>query len=303
MIYTVTFNPSLDYVVDVPDVAMNNINRTTGERIVPGGKGINMSAVLTNFGVDTRAISFVAGFTGDALKNLLAERNINADYINVESGMTRINVKIRSNGETEINGKGPEVTNAHVSVLYEKLDYLDDADVLVLAGSLPNTLSDTTYMEIMERLDYKNIKVVIDAEKKLVLNTLKFRPFLIKPNTKELGDMFDVTITSREETVEYAKKLMDMGARNVLVSMGKDGAMLLTEDGNIYEAKAPAGEVKNTVGAGDAMVAGFLAGYTKTENFDKAFKLGICAGSASAFSDDYATKEATEALFKENFPA
>lgn len=301
MIYTVTFNPSLDYIVDVPGVVMNNINRTTGENVIPGGKGINMSVVLTNYGIDTRALAFTAGFTGEALKNLLAERNVNADYINVENGMTRINVKVRSNGETEINGKGPDIGMQHVSVLYEKLDYLDSDDYLVLAGSIPESLPDTTYMDIMERLDYKNMKIVVDAERELVMKSLTYKPFLTKPNAKELGDMFGVTIETKEEILTYAKKLQEMGSRNVLVSMGSNGAMLLAEDGSVYEAKAPKGEVRNSVGAGDAMVAGFLTGYIETENYYEAFKLAVCSGSASAFSEEFATREAANALMKENF--
>lgn len=301
MIYTVTFNPSLDYIVDVPGVVMDDINRTTGERIIPGGKGINMSVVLTNYGIDTRAIAFTAGFTGEALKNLLADRKVNADYINVQNGMTRINVKVRSNGETEINGQGPDVNMQHVSALYEKLDYLDSDDYLVLAGSVPESLPDTTYMEIMERLDYKNMNIVVDAEKDLVLKALTYKPFLTKPNAKELGEMFGVEIKSKEDAITYGKKLMEMGSRNVLISMGGDGAILLAEDGSVFEANAPKGEIKNTVGAGDAMVAGFLTGYIETENYYEAFKLAVCSGSASAFSEEFATREAANKLIAENF--
>ena len=301
MIYTVTFNPSLDYIIDVPNVVMGKINRTTYENIIPGGKGINMSIVLTNLGIDTRAIAFTAGFTGEALKNLLNERKINSDFINVNSGMTRINVKVRSNGETEMNGKGPDVTEGHVAELYEKLDYLDSDDYLVLAGSVPDSLSDTTYMDIMERLDYKKMKIVVDAEKALVLKALVYKPFLVKPNVHELGDMFGVTISGKDEVTEYGRKLLDMGAQNVLVSMGKDGAILIAQDGNIYEAKAPQGTVKNSVGAGDAMVAGFLAGYIETKDYYEAFKLAVCAGSANAFTEEFATRDEIEALLKDNF--
>lgn len=301
MIYTVTFNPSLDYVLDVPDIVRNSVNRTTNEKVIPGGKGINMSIVLTNYGMDTRALTFTAGFTGDALKKLIDDRNINADYINVENGMTRINVKVRSNGETEINGKGPDIGMAHVSTLYEKLDYLDSDDYLVLAGSIPKSLSDTVYRDIMERLDYKKMNIVVDAEKELVKNTLSCKPFLVKPNTKELGDMFGVAIETKDDMIAYGRKLQDMGARNVLISMGGDGAILLAEDGTMYEADAPKGEVKNSVGAGDAMVAGFLTGYIEKEDYYEAFKFALCSGSASAFSEEFATREATEALMREHF--
>lgn len=301
MIYTVTFNPSLDYVVDVPDIVKNSVNRTTNEKVIPGGKGINMSVVLTNYGMDTRALAFTAGFTGDALKKLIDDRNVNADYINVENGMTRINVKVRANGETEINGKGPDIGMEHVSTLYEKLDYLDGDDYLVLAGSIPKSLSDTVYRDIMERLDYKKMNIVVDAERELVKNALEFKPFLVKPNTKELGDMFGVAIDKKDDIIFYGKKLQDMGARNVLISMGADGAIMLAEDKNIYEADAPKGEVKNSVGAGDAMVAGFLTGYIEKEDYYEAFKFALCSGSASAFSEEFATREATEALMRENF--
>lgn len=290
MVYTVTFNPSLDYIVDVPNVVMDSINRTTYENIIPGGKGINVSIVLTNLGIDTRAIAFTAGFTGEALRNLLAERNINADFINVESGMTRINVKIRSNGETEMNGKGPDVLEQHVSSLYEKLDYLDSDDYLVLAGSVAESLPDTTYMDIMERLAYKNMKIIVDAEKELVLKALPYRPFLVKPNIHELGEMFGVIIKDKADIVKYANELRRLGAENVLVSRGKDGAILITADEQIYETDAPKGVVKNSVGAGDAMVAGFLAGYINTGDYSEAFKLAVGAGSANAFTEEFATK-------------
>ncbi|MGN0436038.1 MAG: 1-phosphofructokinase [Wujia sp.] len=301
MVYTVTFNPSLDYIVDVTDVVMGEVNRTSHENILPGGKGINMAVVLNHFGVDTRAVAFTAGFTGEALKNLLQDRNINSDFIDVNEGMTRINVKVRSNGETEINGKGPVITQQSVGVLYEKLDYLDSEDYLILAGSIPASLPDTTYMEIMERLDYKKINIIVDAEKNLVLKALPYRPFLVKPNIHELGDMFDVTISGKDDIYKYAGQLMEKGARNVLVSMGGDGAILFAEDGQVYEAAAPKGDIKNSVGAGDAMVAGFLAGYIQTGDYGYAFKLGVCSGSASAFSEEYATKEDALKLLKENF--
>lgn len=301
MIYTVTFNPSLDYILDLSELNMNHVNRTSAERILPGGKGINVSIVLHNLGVDNKAICFTSGFTGDALKTLLQQRNMNADFINISQGLTRINVKLRSGGETEINGQGPEIKSEDIAELYEKLGYLDEEDYLVLAGSLPDTMSKSTYMDIMQMLQYNNSKIIVDATGELLLNVLPYKPFLIKPNNHELGNLFGVEVNTREDAVKYAKKLIEKGARNVLVSMSASGAVMVTEDGDVYEADAPQGEVKNSVGAGDAMLAGFLAGYIKYEDFDKAFKLGICAGSASAFSEEMATRDEVMKLYEENF--
>ncbi len=301
MIYTVTFNPSLDYILDLSELNMNHVNRTSAERILPGGKGINVSIVLHNLGVDNKAICFISGFTGDALKTLLQQRDMNADYINISQGLTRINVKLRSGGETEINGQGPEIKSEDIAELYEKLGYLDEEDYLVLAGSLPDTMSKSTYMDIMQMLQYNNSKIIVDATGELLLNVLPYKPFLVKPNNHELGNLFGVEVNTREDAVKYAKKLIEKGARNVLVSMSASGAVMVTEDGNVYEADAPHGEVKNSVGAGDAMLAGFLAGYIKYGDFDKAFKLGICAGSASAFSEEMATRDEVMKLYEENF--
>lgn len=301
MIYTVTFNPSLDYILDLSELNMNHVNRTSAERILPGGKGINVSIVLHNLGVDNKAICFTSGFTGDALKTLLQQRDMNADFINISQGLTRINVKLRSGGETEINGQGPEIKSEDIAELYEKLGYLDEEDYLVLAGSLPDTMSKSTYMDIMQMLQYNNSKIIVDATGELLLNVLPYKPFLIKPNNHELGNLFGVEVNTREDAVKYAKKLIEKGARNVLVSMSALGAVMVTEDGDVYEADAPQGEVKNSVGAGDAMLAGFLAGYIKYEDFDKAFKLGICAGSASAFSEEMATRDEVMKLYEENF--
>ena len=301
MIYTVTFNPSLDYILDLSELNMNHVNRTSAERILPGGKGINVSIVLHNLGVDNKAICFTSGFTGDALKTLLQQRDMNADFINISQGLTRINVKLRSGGETEINGQGPEIKSEDIAELYEKRGYLDEEDYLVLAGSLPDTMSKSTYMDIMQMLQYNNSKIIVDATGELLLNVLPYKPFLIKPNNHELGNLFGVEVNTREDAVKYAKKLIEKGARNVLVSMSASGAVMVTEDGDVYEADAPQGEVKNSVGAGDAMLAGFLAGYIKYEDFDKAFKLGICAGSASAFSEEMATRDEVMKLYEENF--
>lgn len=300
MIYTVTFNPSLDYVVNVPSFETGRVNRTIDETIFPGGKGINVSIVLNNLGIDNKALGFTAGFTGDALKNLLNKRGVNNDFIPVDSGMTRINVKLRSDEETEINGQGPKITTQHIGVIYEKLDYLDEDDYLVLAGSIPDSLPNSVYMDIMQRLHDKNIKIIVDATGELLLNALQYKPFLVKPNIHELGEMFGVTITDKNEVIEYGKKLMNMGARNVLVSMAAEGAVLLAENEIIYQAEAPRGELKNSVGAGDAMVAGFIAGYINKDDYEEAFKMGIYTGSASAFSEELATKEEILELMKNN---
>ena len=296
MVYTVTFNPSLDYILDVPELEMSQVNRTTGEKIYPGGKGINVSIVLDNLGIDNKAICFTAGFTGDALKRLLELRKINADCIDIENGMTRINVKLRSGGETEINGQGPEIKYQYISALYEKLDYLDSEDYLVLAGSLPDKMPNTTYSDIMQRLQDNKIKIIVDATGELLTKALEYKPFLVKPNNKELGKIFGVEISDRDTAVEYGKKLMEMGAQNVIVSMASEGAVMITGDGQVYTSKAPEGEVINSVGAGDSMLAGFLAGYIEKQDFEAAFKMGVSTGSASAFSEEFPTRAEAEAL-------
>lgn len=301
MIYTVTFNPSLDYVVTVSDFALGRVNRAASERILPGGKGINVSIVLNNLGVENKAIGFAAGFTGEVLKSLLKERGINSDFITLDEGTTRINVKLRAGLETEVNCQGPVVKEQYIGTLYEKLDYLDEDDYLVLAGSIPDTMPKSVYMDIIERLQDNGSKVIVDATGELLLNVLPYKPFLIKPNQAELGALFNVEINEEEEVISYGKKLIEMGARNVLVSMAADGAILLAEDGNIYKSKAPQGSVKNSVGAGDSMLAGFLAGYIESENYEKALRMGICTGSASAFSEDLATKEEVCALLGKEF--
>ncbi len=297
MVYTVTFNPSLDYVVSVPDYETGRVNRAASERILPGGKGINVSIVLTNLGIDNKAIGFTAGFTGEVLRTLLKERGINSDFIALEEGLTRINIKLTDN-ETEINCQGPVVSQQYIGALYEKLDYLDEEDFLVLAGSIPDTMPKSAYMDILQRLQDNGLKVIVDATGALLLNVLSYKPFLIKPNNFELEEMFGVEVKTKEDVITYGQKLKDMGARNVLVSRAGDGAILIAEDGNIYESEAPNGVVKNAVGAGDSMLAGFLAGYIAGGDYEKALKMGICAGSASAFSDELATKEEIEKLLE-----
>lgn len=301
MIYTVSFNPSLDYVLDVPGFKTGAVNRTVNENILPGGKGINVSIVLNNLGVENKALGFTAGFTGDALKKLLEEKGVNSDFIHLKHGMTRINVKLRGKEETEINGQGPLIKEHHISGLYEKLGYLGEDDILVLAGSIPDSMPKSAYMDIMQLLQEKNIRIVVDATRELLMNVLPYNPFLIKPNNHELGEIFNVEITDKDDVIRYGKKLMEQGARNVLVSMAGDGAVLLAEDGRIYQAPAPKGELKNSVGAGDSMVAGFIAGYLESRSYEKAFQMGVCTGSASAFSEDLATKEEVLELLEKNF--
>lgn len=291
MIYTVTFNPSLDYVVRMKEFATGEINWTQQEHIYPGGKGNNVSVVLSNLGVKSRALGFKAGMTGDSLEKMLKEHGIDTDFIALEKGFTRINVKINAGEETAVNGQGPAIPPEAITLLYEKLDRLEREDILVLAGSIPNTLSGDIYEKIMERLCGRGIRFVVDAAKELLVNVLKYRPFLIKPNNYELGDIFGKTLKTEEEIVFYAGKLQEQGAGNVLVSMAEEGAILLTEEKEIYRSLPPRGEVVNSAGAGDSMVAGFLAGYLDTGNMEKAFRLGLAAGSASAFCSWLAERE------------
>lgn len=294
MIYTITFNPSLDYIVSVENFATGKVNRATDERILPGGKGINVSQVLTNLGVENIALGFVAGFTGAQLEHLLNEKGIRQEFIQLENGMTRINVKLRS--ETEINGQGPLVSRKDAAKLLEKIKTCLSTDTLVLAGSIPKGISQDVYTDILAICNEKGIRTVVDTSGTLLWNALEYRPFLIKPNHHELGEVFGQELSTREEIILCARKLQEKGARNVLVSRGGEGAVLLAEDGHVYESEAPKGEVINTVGAGDSMVAGFLAGYIAQESYTEALKLGICAGSASAFSEELATRDAVEFL-------
>ncbi|MDD6215402.1 MAG: 1-phosphofructokinase [Roseburia sp.] len=300
MIYTVTFNPSLDYIVTVKDFTCGVVNRTCDEIIYPGGKGINVSMVLKNLGYENTALGFLSGFTGEKIQALLKEKGVATDFIPVETGMSRINVKLRSNEETEINGQGPKIEEKHIQELYRKLDELKDGDVLVLAGSIPDVMPGSMYMDIMKHLSDRKLKIVVDATKDLLVNVLEYHPFLIKPNNHELGEIFNVTLEKKDEVVEYAKRLQGKGARNVLVSMAGEGAVLVTENGEVYKADAPKGILKNSVGAGDSMVAGFLAGYLEKENYKDAFAMGVCTGSASAFSEELATKEEVAALLEKN---
>ena len=296
MIYTVTFNPSLDYIVTVDNFTTGRVNRTTTEFMYPGGKGINVSIVLKNLGYDNIALGLEAGFTGEEIIRRISDMGIIHDFIHVDNGLSRINVKIRSDNESEINGQGPAIEADHINKLYQRFDKLKNGDILVLAGSIPTVMPDSMYMDIMKYLKGRNIKIVVDATKDLLVNVLEYRPFLIKPNNHELGEIFGVELKTRDEVVEYAKRLQKMGAVNVLVSMAGEGAVLVAEDGSIFKTPAPKGVVKNSVGAGDSMVAGFIAGYLNSGNYVEAFKMGVCTGSASAFSDKLATKAEVEAL-------
>lgn len=298
MIYTVTFNPSLDYIVNVDHFKTGVVNRITKEIIFPGGKGINVSMVLQNLGFDTTALGFMAGFTGKEIVRLLDERGVKSSFINVAEGNSRINLKMRSDEETEINGQGPRITEENIKELYAQLDTLQKGDILVLAGSIPDTLPQSMYMDIMKYLDGKGIDIAVDATKKLLMNVVPHKPFLIKPNNHELGEIFGKELTDKDEIIEYAKKLQEMGARNVIVSMAGDGAVFVAENGETYKAESPKGKLVNSVGAGDSMVAGFIAGYLETGSYKEAFRKGLCTGSASAFSEELATKAEVEELIK-----
>lgn len=299
MIYTITLNPALDYIVSVKELKMGMTNRTQEETILPGGKGINVSLVLNNLGLDTTALGFVAGFTGEEIKRRLEEAGCRTEFITLSEGFCRINVKIKNVDGMEINGKGPHIDAESLTRLMERLEALEAGDVLVLAGSIPATLPDSVYKDICEKLANRGIMIVVDATKDLLLNVLPCKPFLIKPNHHELGEIFDVTLRTAEEVMPYAVKLREMGARNVLVSMAGEGAVLAAADGGLYKRSAPEGELVNAVGAGDSMVAGFLAGYLKTKDYEEAFKMGLACGSASAFSENLATKEEVEKLLRQ----
>lgn len=299
MIYTVTFNPSLDYIVSVEDFKLGLTNRTSSELLLPGGKGLNVSMVLGNLGIENTALGFMAGFTGEEIIRRVEEMGVRADFIPVADGISRINLKLKSIDGTEINGSGPAIRESDVLRLMEKLDVLGDGDILALAGSIPNSMPDDIYKRIMERLDGKNVRIAVDATKDLLVNALSYRPFLVKPNNHELGEIFGVTLTKREEVIPYAKKMRDMGAENVLVSMAGEGAALAAADGKVYEAPAPKGKLLNGVGAGDSMVAGFIAGWMEKKDYKHAFYMGIAAGSASAFSELLATKKEIEAVYQQ----
>lgn len=297
MVYTVTFNPAIDYVVHTGKMKLGATNRSEREEMYFGGKGINVSIVLRELGIASKALGFTAGFTGEAIEKGLADMGIDTDFVRLDNGNSRINVKIKSAEETELNGQGPHIDDKAIEALFEKLDKLTDGDTLILAGSIPSSLPSDIYQRILERLSGKNIKSVVDATKDLLLNVLQYKPFLVKPNNHELGEMFGLELTTDEDIEKYARKLQDMGAVNVLISMAGDGAMLIDEQGKMHRCGVCKGTVKNSVGAGDSMVAGFTAGSLQGD-YEYALKLGTAAGGATAFSDGLATKETIAELLK-----
>ncbi len=298
MIYTVTFNPAVDYVVRTPQMKMGEVNRSSSEEIFFGGKGINVSVVLAELGIRSKALGFVAGFTGRAIEEGIADKGVTSDFVHLEKGFSRINVKIKSDEETELNGQGPVISETDIAKLYSKLDELSEGDTIVLAGSIPNSLPADIYEKILAYLAPKNVRAVVDATGKLLMNVLKYKPFLVKPNNHELGEMFGVKLKTYDDIVMYANKLREMGAKNVLVSMAGDGAVLVDEQGNVHSCGVCKGTVVNSVGAGDSMVAGFIAGCEKGD-YDYALKLGTAAGGATAFSLGLAQREFIDVLFSQ----
>lgn len=301
MIYTVTFNPSLDYTVSVDDFQLGKTNRTKKEQMLPGGKGINVSTVLQNLGITNTALGFVAGFSGREIVRLTEESGFYCDFITVPDGYSRINVKMTDFDGTEINGIGPVIGNDAVEELMAKLRLLREGDILVLAGSIPGSMPDSIYRDILAELEGKGVLYVVDATKDLLLNVLPYHPFLIKPNNHELGEIFGVEIKKREDVEPYARKLQEMGARNVLVSMAGSGAVLLDEQQKVHMLPAPKGVLVNAVGAGDSMVAGFIAGWLEKKDYRHAFYMGLAAGSASAFSENLATREEVARVYQKSF--
>mgnify|MGYP000143442875 CR=1 FL=1 len=299
MIYTVTFNPSLDYIVSVNNFQLGMTNRTATEMMLPGGKGINVSIVLKNLGLENTALGFVAGFTGREIVSKVRELGFQSEFIELDEGWSRINIKMKDFDGTEINGQGPAISGAALQALLEKLDGLKEGDVLVLAGSIPASIPETIYAEIMKRLDGKGVLTVVDATNDLLMEVLPYHPFLIKPNNHELGEIFGVKIGNKADVIMYAKKMQEKGARNVLVSMAGEGAVLAAADGKVYLAPAPKGKLVNGVGAGDSMVAGFLTGWLKRQDYREAFHMGIATGSASAFSEYLAGREQVEDVYRQ----
>lgn len=298
MIYTVTLNPSIDYMLFLDSLKTGITNRTQGEEYYIGGKGINVSCVLAELGAKSTALGFVAGFTGDAIEKGLKSPKITTDFVSLKDGISRINIKIKAELETEINCQGPPVDKASLLALYDKIDNVRDGDTIVLAGSVPKTLPDDIYEKILERICGKDVKIVVDATKKLLANSLKFKPFLIKPNLQELCELFETEIKTEQDVLEYAKELQKKGAKNVLVSLGKDGALFLDENGEVYKTSTVEGKPINTVGSGDSMVAGFIAGYLNTQDYAYALRLGTACGNATALSKGLATAEKIEEMLR-----
>ena len=298
MIYTVTFNPSLDYIVSVENFQLGLTNRTSSELMLPGGKGVNVSTVLMNLGIENTALGFAAGFVGDEIVRQMEEMGVQNGFIRIEEGVSRINLKLKSIDGMEINGQGPVISPEHVEELMKQLDRLGEGDVLFLSGSIPASMPDDAYQKIMERLDGRGVQIVVDATRDLLMKVLEYHPFLIKPNNHELGEIFDVELRTREEVIPYAKKLQEKGAVNVLVSMAGEGAVLIDANGDVHMAPAPKGTLVNGVGAGDSLVAGFMAGWLEKQDYEHAFCMGVSAGSASAFSEHLATKAEIETVYQ-----
>ena len=304
MIYTITFNPALDYITQVENFKIGEINRTKTETILPGGKGLNVSIVLKNLEIENTALGFVAGFTGEELIRKMELQGVKTDFVKVEKGLTRINVKISSINEkrieeTALNGMGPQITEKDIEVLFEKIRTMSTNDIVILSGSIPKNIDNDIYEKICKELNEKGITFIVDSTQELLMNVLKYQPFLIKPNKEELEETLNRKILTKEDIINAAKTLQKMGAQNVLVSLGNNGALLLTQEDKTYYSKAPRGQVVNTVGSGDSMVAGFLAGYYQTKDYEYALKTGVAAGSASAFSIRLATKKDVDLLLKQ----
>lgn len=294
MIYTLTLNPSVDYIVQLENFQLGELNRTVSEAKFPGGKGINVSRVLKQYGTKSRALGFVGGFTGEYIEHYLQNEQIDTDFVKVTED-TRINIKLKTGKESEINAKGPSISDYNLQMLKEKIFKLGSEDLLVLAGSIPSTLPKTTYEELVKICVENGAQFVVDAEGDLLKKVIPYKPFLIKPNHHELGELFNTTFTSAEEVIPYGKKLVEMGAENVIVSLADKGAVMVNQH-SAFLAEVPSGEVKNSVGAGDSMVAGFLAAYEQTRDLKEAFRYGVASGSATAFSLGLCTKAKVEEL-------
>lgn len=301
MIYTVTFNPALDYVMNLKELQSKDINRTESEQLYYGGKGINVSVILSRLGVENKALGFLAGFSGKKIEEMLNAENINNDFVYLKKGYTRINVKIKAEKDYDINAQGPDIDADEINALFDKLEKLKKGDYLVLAGSIPNSLPNDIYEKILAKLQNKGVNFAVDATGDLLLNVLKYKPFLIKPNHHELGDIFGVEVKDEAEIAYYAKKLQEMGARNVLVSRSKDGATLVDEFGEVHSMGNVAGKVINPVGCGDSMVAGFIAGYTKSNDYHYALKLGSACGNATAFCSGLADRGTIDKMLESEY--
>lgn len=299
MIYTVTFNPALDYVMRVPEYRTGHVNRSCEEELFPGGKGINVSRVLKSLGYESVALGFLAGETGKFIEAMLCRMGIRTDFVRLEKGNSRINVKLKSREETEINAQGPEPSEKEKAALFEKLRAAGRGDIVILSGSVQKDVGNTIYADIMKSMANRGVRFIVDASGDLLLNTLALRPFLVKPNREELEELFGEKAEGAEKITELAAKLQHSGAENVLVSLGKDGAVLVCGNGKVFLQKAPEGAAVNSTGAGDSTVAGFVAGYGREKNFEYALKLGVASGSATAFSDDIAERETIEKTYRD----